>query len=79
MIKILTCDCKILMIDVKEIHISYTSNNFECSCGETEHEVFAIICPLHPLNFVGFSRDYFTSTNCRCVYVSKDAICNYCR
>ena len=78
MYKILTCDCKILELEEKRIHISYTANSFDC-LRETEHEVVSIICPLHKLNLVSFPRNYFESANCSCVCINKDEICKHCQ
>lgn len=74
MYKILTFDCKISELEEKEIHISYTASSFDCFC-KAEHELVSTICPSPKLNLVGFPRNYFESTNCSCVFISKDEIC----
>ena len=78
MYKILTYNCKILELEKKRNNISYAGNNFDCLC-EAEHEVVSTICPWRKLNLVPFSRNYFESTNCSCIFINKDEICKHCK
>ena len=78
MLKILTCECTMSMLEEKGTRFSYTSNLFDCNCGSETHEVFATVCKIHPLNLVGFPRRYFAAATCYCWSVAKDVICNHC-
>ena len=64
------------MLEESGIHLSYTSNIFYCPCGHEKREIFTTVCKIHPLNLVGFPRNYFASTSC--CWAVADIICNHC-